>query len=500
MASNSKHHGSNQDSTSTTRSPGITRRDFVKYSTGTVACIYLGGLTTACGSKSGSSGSDFPVVVFSDVHFNPLYDPSLFPALNAAAASDWDAVFRTSALTAPSAWGKDSNYPLLTLALAGITQNLGASPFVIYTGDILGHGLPQMFYFNLNGTTAPRDAADVAAMQAFTDKAVAFFMAKVRAAVGTVPVLFAVGNGDSYTGYGPDSAFLANTAELFYTSFLNGIGDHQAFLTTFTRGGYYAVEPPGTNLMVIGLNTIIFSPLVAPTPGANDSAVAAQLDWLDSRLAAATVAGKKVWLLMHAPPGADIGTTAKPANVDANGHIATATMMWVSEYQTRFLQIVANYPGSISLTLAGHTHMDEYRVLPSSDTVEITPAIAPYFGNNPAFKRFAISGATLKPLDYSALNYDLATAPAQFSAYYTFSAAYALPGPLDTALARLTPALVTNSAQQALYRGYYYSGHNAPHSVSDTLFNPITDTNWRIYWSGIATMEQQAFIDSINAS
>lgn len=475
---------------------GISRRDFVKYSAGTVACLYLGALTTACGS---SARSDFPVVVFSDVHFNPLYDGTLFQALVAADASGWDAVFRTSAITSASAWGKDSNYPLLELALASIKAGLGASPFVIFTGDILGHGLPQMFYFHLNGTTNPRDAADVAAMQAFTDKTVTFFMAKVRAAVGNVPVFFALGNGDSYTGYGPDGAFLSNTAQAYYMTFLNGMGAREAFLETFTSGGYYSVEPAGTNLMVIGMNTIIFSPLVAPTPGANDDAVAAQLDWLDARLAAATVAGKKVWLLMHAPPGADIGTTAQPANIDVNGHISTATMMWVAKYQTRFLQILANYPGVISLTLAGHTHMDEYRILPSSDTIEITPAIAPYFGNNPAFKVFTISDRTLKPIDYSSMNYDLAAAPLSFSPYYTFSAVYSLTGNLDASLTRLTPTLVTNSSNQVLYRGYYYSGHNTPNSLSDTHVNPITDTNWPIYWCGIGNMGQQELVASVAA-
>jgi hypothetical protein len=334
-------------------------------------------------------------------------------------------------------------------------------------------------------------------MQDFTNKAVTFFMTKVRAAAGSAPVLFAVGNGDSYTGYGPDSTFLANTASQFYSLFLNGMGDSQQFETTFTGGGYYAVSPAGTNLTVIGLNTIIFSPLVAPTPGANDVAVYAQLDWLDSQLAAAAASGKKVWLLMHAPPGADLMTTTKPANVDSSGHIASATMMWVADYQTRFLKIISNYPGVVSFSLAGHTHMDEYRTLPTGDSIEITPSIAPYFGNNPAFKIFAISGDTLKPVGYSSLNCDLATAPAQFSGYYTFSSAYSLYGNLDAAFARLTPLLVTNSADQALYRAYYYSGHNSPISAADTLYNPITDTNWPIYWSGIANLDQPGLIQSV---
>ena len=515
MIGHSKKSGESQvDRESTKPVGGITRRDFVKYSAGTVACLYLGALNSGCGSNT--ANSTFPVVVFSDVHFNPFYDQSLFSALDAADAGGWAGIFEGSGIKTPSARGGDTNYPLLVLALSGIRQNLGASPLVIYTGDILSHGIPQMFYPHYYGklgvpVPATPDATAIAAMKAFTDKTVTFFMDQVRAAVGNIPVMFAVGNGDSYSGAGPnvldsslkpDNSFLVNTADLFYSKFLNGIVDHQGFLTTFTTGGYYSAEPAGTNLMVIALNTILLCRLFSSGPTANDSMVAAELDWLDSRLAAAAVKGKKVWLLMHAPPGADISTTAKPANFDGSGHIATASMMWWPAYQTRFLQILSNYPGLISLTLAGHTHMDEYRILPSSDVLEITPAISPWFGNNPAFKVFTISRATFKPTDYSSLNYDLVSNPAEFNGYYTFSTAYSSQGLLDASLMQLTPALVTNSAKQALYRGHYFSGNTSLTPVVyppfGNSYTPITDTTWPVYWSGIGHMEEADIVTSVN--
>jgi len=248
------------------KEPGdvISRRDFVKYSAGTVACIYLGALTSGCGGGTSTANSNFPVVVFSDVHFNPFYDPTLVSALvNENDTGKWAGIFQTSVL-GTSSRGGDTNYQLLVLALSGIKQNLGASPLVIFTGDILGHGLPQMFYHQLNGTFTSRDDADVAAMKAFTDKVVSFFMDQVRAAVGNIPVMFAVGNGDSYSGCGPnvldssskapDNSFLVNTAGLFYTKFLNSTVDNQEFLNTFTIGGYYSAEPADANLMVIALN------------------------------------------------------------------------------------------------------------------------------------------------------------------------------------------------------------------------------------------------------
>lgn len=462
----------------------ITRREFIQYSAATFGAFSLCSLTFGCGGGGGDAADDtastFPVLVFSDIHFNPFYDPLIFAALDAAPPSDWAGIFETSSIKAPSPWSSDTNYPSLLLALASIKQNLGASPFVIYTGDLLGHYFPLLFQ-QYNG-----GVQNEVALKAFADKTVAFVMGQIRAAVGKLPVLFVLGNADSYLGALPEPSFLAHSAELYYTQFLNGCADHQAFLGSFTQGGYYSAQPPGANLTAIGLNTVPFG------FSQTESEVQAQLSWLDSSLATAQAAGSKVWLLMHIPPGAVLGTTATTAgNVDSNGHITTATMMWTAGRYESFMAILAKYPGLIAMTLAAHTHMDEYRVLSPGNVLEITPAISPKFGNNPAFKVFSIASDSVRPTDYRVFNYDLALMPGQFNSYYRFSSAYAMQGFLDVTLSELRPALVSNGAKQALYRGYYNSGNNAP--------SPITNTNWPIYWSGIGKMVQQEFIDSVNA-
>jgi hypothetical protein len=471
--------------------------------------ILIFSLTGCTGSGNGTNttttNNNFSVVVFSDVHFNPFYDPSLplFASLVAADADQWAGIFQTSKITAPSVWGADTNYPLLALALSSIKQNLGASPLIIFTGDILGHDFPKTFferYYGNLGVPVPDDAAieadvaAVAAMKNFADKTVAFFMGQVRSTVGDIPVMFAVGNADSYLGALPEPGFLSHTAELYYTQFLNGIVDHQTFLDTFTTGGYYSADLPRTKLMVIGLNTVMFNYDFGDTL---KSAVDAELAWFDSQLASAKAAGKKVWLLMHIPPGADKYSTAQN-NVDNNGHITGATMMWNQDYQTRFLRILFNYPGTIALTLAAHTHMDEYRIMSPNNVLEITPAIAPYFGNNPAFRVFTFSHYTLKPTDYRTLNYDLATNPEQFNSYYTFSAAYLIQGFLNDSLLQLYPELVTENAKQQLYREHYFSGHNYTVPVGNEFY-PITDKTWPVYWCGIGHMDEQGLIDCVNS-
>jgi sphingomyelin phosphodiesterase acid-like 3 len=450
--------------------------------------LELAGASLICGCSDPGilrGNARFPMLAFSDLHFNPLYDksPGLISQLVASDASQWASIFATSGVTTPSAPGADTNYPLLTLALASIEQNRGASPLILYAGDLLGHDIS--YYLNLY-----TGISDPAVIQSFSNKTVSFVTQQIRAAAGNTPVLFAVGNCDSYTGYGPDSAFLASTADFYDSNLLQGAADSQKFLATFKAGGYYSAEPAGTGVMVIALNTTQFSPLVQNQDGSENNAVAvdAQIAWFDTQLATAEAAGKKVWLLMHVPPGADEGTTAK--SVNQAGHLASSTMMWEPNYQARFLETVAKHAGVIALTLAGHTHMDEYRIMSAGHVVEIIPGVSPCFGNDPAYRVFEMEGGSLAPADYAAFNYDLASMPAGFNGYYKYSEAYPSKDSLGNSLESLRPQLATSGALQALYRGYYYSGNNAA--------NPITDINWPVYWAGIDRMWAQDLSNAVN--
>ena len=130
--------------------------------------------------------------------------------------------------------------------------------------------------------------------------------------------------------------------------------------------------------------------------------------------------------------------------------------------------------------------------------LDITPGITPYFGNNPAFKVFTFSPDTLKAADYTSLNYDLATMPAQFKSYYTFSIAYRVQGVLNDSLEQLYPELAMDETKQDFYRRGYFSGHNYTVPVGNAFY-PITDTTWPIYWAGIGNMDEQSFIEAVNS-
>ena len=450
---------------------GLCLMPFKGYATASTSAGYTPDRCNSAGTSQ--------AIVFSDVHFNPFYDTTIFPSLVAADASQWASIFASSSISEPSIWGEDSNYPLFALALASIKENSTSTSVAIFPGDILVHHFETQFY-TLYGSE------DEEAMKSFLYKTVTFFASAARAYLGNIPVMFEIGNNDAYEGdfkIEPDSQFLSDTAEPFYTLFLNGTADHDAFLATYEAGGYYSAQPLGTNLVVIALNSIFFSPDAATN---TESAATAELDWFASTLASAASSGQKVWLLTHIPLGANIH--ANKDLIDASGHLADAKMMWEPDFQTRFLNVLSAYSNTVTMIFTGHTHMDEYR-LPVC-ALEVTPAISPVDGNNPAFKIFTYCTGSFEITDYSAINYDLAAMPDSFQQYYTFSSTYKTDGILATMLESVFPTLRSNAPRKAAYKGHYYSGHDSA--------NPINDTNWPVYWCGIGKILKQDYIDCVN--
>jgi hypothetical protein len=167
--------------------------------------------------------------------------------------------------------------------------------------------------------------------------------------------------------------------------------------------------------------------------------------------------------------------------------------MWYDDYQNSFLQILAKYPGRVSFLLAGHTHMDEYRIVSSELAVEVTPGISPVFDNDPAYKIFTVDTSTFAPIDYQAIKYAMATvpAPAAFAKNYIFTEAYSLASCSTASLTKLFSTLATNNSLQAFFRTSYYSG-----SASQSQ---ITTQNWPAYWSCVGNVLELPFIKDVNS-
>lgn len=450
--------------------------------------------------------SYYQVVTISDLHFNPLFDASLYPQLvSTDPTTQWAGIYQGSKVKSPSVGGTDTNYPLLALTLASMKQNMGTSPVVLFTGDLLGHNIPANFcaayYASLseavpsNCATSPDPTTVGQAMDQFINNTFTFVATQIRAAVGNVPVIYVPGNIDTYLGgYGPDTTFLTNNAPTVYSQFLNSSVDQPTFLSTFTLDGYYSVEPLGSKLLVIGLNSNSF---VANVP--SSGAASAELSWLDAQLSSAQTAGQKVWILMHVPLGANSQSIAQVAATPSDVDSSDVSMMWDPNIQTTFVDTLAKYPGVVTLMLAGHTHMDEFRILPTGDVLEQLPGISPCFGNNPAYKVLTITQNTLAPTDYQSFDYNLGTMPAQFGTLYQFSTTYGGQAALGNSLGQLYTQFGTDQGKRDTYTFLYGSGTTSVNPITFTPWNPINDVNWPIFACTVDKIDQSGYVQCVNS-
>ncbi len=449
----------------------------------------------AAGCSSDSSGtsteSKLPLVIFSDVHFTPFYDATIFNDLVNSPVEEWADIFQRSSVTELSSWGQETNYPLLIRVLDAASRSVGEGQAVIFTGDILAHNFPETF-FELYGEE------DHDALRSFVYKTVVFFATQVRERLGNVPVMFTLGNNDSYAGdylLVPGGAFLADTAEAFYDTFLLGWADRKNYFSTYPAGGYFVAESPGAKVLFVCLNSILFSK--HRTDGctdAPDNAATIQLDWLEQVLEKAHTDKKKVFMVSHIPTGMSVYSTVQKY-MDASGKISDAQVFWTESCQTRFLEICRKYESVIEIVFSGHTHMDEYRLIPNRDgeackATIVTPAVSPQFGNNPAFKVLTLRGEDWKPLDYRSVSCDLNLSSPDFSTCYVFSEAYSTEMPLEESLVALFPKMKNNDGDRKNYARFYYSGHDDA--------NIIDDTTWPAYWCGIGRMDRNKYIECVN--
>lgn len=451
-------------------------------------------LTVGCSSDTSgpSRQSNLPLVVFSDVHFTPFYDPTIFHDLVNSPAREWADIFKSSTVTDLSSWGQETNYPLLARTLDKASRSMGEGQAAVFPGDILAHKFPETF-FNLYGEE------DYDALRSFVYKTVVFFAAQVRERFGNTPVMFTLGNNDSYAGdylLVPGGAFLTDTAEVFYNTFLLGGADWKNYLSTYSAGGYFVAEPPGAKVLFVCLNTVFFSRHGAfDCMDSDDNIATMQLDWLEQLLEKARADQKKVFLITHIPPGISIYSTVK-SYMNSSGKISDADAFWKDSCQNRFLEICESYSHVIEAVFSGHTHMDEYRLILSVDGESYAPAlnapaVSPQYGNNPAFKVYSLRGEDWKPLDYRSISCDLALSPPDFSTYYVFSEAYSMETPLEESLVDLYPRMAIDADDRRYYTRFYYSGHDDA--------NIIDDTTWPAYWCGIGKMDKEAYIECVNS-
>jgi hypothetical protein len=125
--------------------------------------------------------------------------------------------------------------------------------------------------------------------------------------------------------------------------------------------------------------------------------------------------------------------------------------MWQPRWTAQFQALLKKYEGTVIVSLAGHTHTDDFRLIDSSGAkpvfVLISPAISPVYRQNPAFRvvSFANDGSLSDDSVYYLTNLELASSKtrAEWGKEYTFSQEWKLGRPDAAALATLYEQIKT---------------------------------------------------------
>ena len=358
--------------------------------------------------------------------------------------------------------------------------------FILLAGDWLAHGFSDTYY-QYAGNRDPRG------LHEFIDKTITFLTQRIREQFPDIPIYPVLGNEDSYCGdyqLEPQGEFLRRTADTWKVLFHNG-NNERAFMQTFPTSGYYAVAAPGTpKHRVVVLNTVFFAADYQNKCGnPKDDPAGDQLRWLAAQLKDAAAKGDKVWLLYHIPYGIDAYNTIMATG---GNRVEKVIPLWQAGYQETVLKLVNQYRSTILFTLAGHSHMDEFRLTPDGETgrsssfLLVTPAISPVFQNNPGLQVLSYDRKAFSILDYTTHRLDLAAgSSADWREEYRFSRTYRLFPVTSTTLETLSRSLHEEAQSRATYMRYY--------NVGNTSSPQITDQTWPVYWCAIGHLTAASF-------
>lgn len=413
------------------------------------------------------------VVMLSDLHFDPFYDPAKFGELRHAPITQWAAILsKQESATRVSAFsdlqracgvrGADSPWSLVLTALREARQVQPSPMFVTVSGDLLAHGFNCKFQ-----RLAP--SASAAEVSAFAAKAIGFVSQQLHSVYPSVPVFSALGNNDSgCQDYfeTPNSAFLKSSG----VSIAANVHDPEARASieaSFGKLGDYSVMLPGamhgTRLIVLQ-NIFESSHYRGCNNEPNAAPAAEQIEWLRAQLTEVRESGQQAWVMAHIPPGVDVYTTYH-RYLFAPGQACNVKQPEMFLNNTALGETIGEFGDVVRLAIFAHTHMDEIKLLQGPDGKAVpakgVPSISPINGNEPAFLVAQISPQTATIKDYEVY----AATNAQGGVWnreYRYSDAYHLPDFSTKSVDQLTAELVNDKTGEdetsRVYERYFLAG------------------------------------------
>jgi len=396
-------------------------------------------------------------LLISDIHLDPLANPAIVKQLIAAPVVQWEAILESSQQKPFSTYGSDTNDALFVSSLAAAAAQ---APFdyVLFTGDALRHNFSPAFV--AAGGTADQ-------FPEFAAKTEAFVVEELQKRL-KVPVLAALGNNDSGCGdyqIPPDGKFLAATANQ-----LTVLNSSPEAKSTFQAGGYYSIaHPTVANQEILVLNTVFWSTLYKSCTAASGDPGEAEMKWLRSQLETARSEHHGVTLAMHIPPGMD-------GYSSSHRQCQEPVAFWMPNYSAEFGALMSAYSDVVRLALAGHTHMDDFRVFsagPALPPLRITPSVSPIYNNSPAFSVMTYSLTTAAAADITTFFLDLSSKAPSWTEEYRFDSAYGVgsfsAGNLSTIVAAIRSG--EGSAKTTFERNYAVSRPSPIHPSNFAFYS-----------------------------
>lgn len=377
---------------------------------------------TTSTSKARSAGSTIPVLLVSDIHFDPLHDPAKAKELAAAPVSQWNSILASPASADQAtafaslqkqcgAKGVDTPPALLDSALAAMKAQQQHARFMLLSGDLVVHDFPCR-YKTLFPDSSPQD------YQGFVLKTIEYVAHELRHTFPGMPVYAALGNNDSGCQdyrLDPNSEFLAKAGEILSAGIQ--VAEQDSMKTAFSAEGNYSImmARPMRDTRLIVLNDTFLSTKYRSCDGKHASrAPDDEVAWFKKQLADARQKRQRVWVMGHIPPGIDPYSTMSNLKDVCGGE---EPVMFLNS--TEIPDLMVEYADEIKLGIFGHTHMDEVRLLRNDDAkqtsvgqqiaVKMTPSVSPVHGNNPSFTVAAVSPESATIKDYTviqAVNFD----------------------------------------------------------------------------------------------
>jgi len=418
--------------------------------------------------------ANVPVLLLSDIHFEPFWDPAKVPQLAASPASEWKSIL--IALPSPDrqkhfellqqschTGGADTSFPLFESSLKAMRSHAAGAKLVAVSGDLISHAF-DCKYTTLFPKSSPDD------YRRFVEKTLDYVIDELYGTFPDVPVYIALGNNDSDCGdYRLDaqSEFLRVTGAEVTKGF--PAAERPAAEESFAAGGYYSIALPASidNARLLVLNDLFMSKSYSTCGGKPDPAAAeAQITWMRQQLTEARANKQKVWVMGHIPPGVDLYSTMKRLG-DICGQ--DPAMFLSSE---EMADVLTEFSDVIELAIFAHTHMDEVRLLkaeipnlypavpgkitveakgfiaePKTVPVKMIPSISPNHGNNSSITLAQINPSTAELVDYRVITASNQTGiDDRWSEEYDFARSYHAAEFSSSALSQLIAGFAADSS------------------------------------------------------